>query len=206
MTMRLALVSSVLAVASGIALVRAFDDDEIARIVEVLDVDPGEVFADVGAGDGRFSVGLAKAVGDAGRIYANEVDPSDVAKIRDQVAKEKLGNVEVVTGSQRSTELPDACCHGILLRRVYHHFQDPEAMRASMRRALKDDGLLLVIDFGTKRHWSRPDGVPESREGHGIDRDLLVEEIGGAGFELVREEEWEGDDYAFLFRAVAAPD
>jgi predicted methyltransferase len=201
--MRVALACSAVTLAAGLALVEAFDDDELSRIVAVLDVDPGEAFADVGAGDGRFSVGLAKAVGESGRIYANEVDPADVNKIRDRVAKEKLANVNVVTGSQTSTELPDACCEGILLRRVYHHFQDPAAMQASMRRALKDGGLLLVIDFGTKRHWSRPEGVPSSREGHGIERDLLVEELESAGFELVKEEDWEGDDYAFLFRAVA---
>jgi ubiquinone/menaquinone biosynthesis C-methylase UbiE len=200
--MRVALVSFLLALAAGFALVEAFDDDELSRIVEVLDVDAGEAFADVGAGDGRFSVGLAKAVGDGGRIYANEVDPDDLKKIRDRMAKEKLGNVEVVNGSHDSTGLPDACCDGILLRRVYHHFQNPVAMQASMRRALREGGLLLVIDFGTHRSWSRPEGVPSSREGHGIERDLLVEELGSAGFELVREEEWEGDDYAFLFRAV----
>lgn len=201
--MRVALACSAVTLAAGLALVEAFDDDELSRIVAVLDVDPGEAFADVGAGDGRFSVGLAKAVGPTGRIYANEVDPADVRKIRDRVAQEELANVNVVTGSQTSTELPDACCEGILLRRVYHHFQNPAAMQASMRKALKDGGLLLVIDFGTKRHWSRPEGVPSSREGHGIDRDLLVQELESAGFELVKEEDWEGDDYAFLFRAVS---
>ena len=201
--MRVALACSAVTLAAGLALVEAFDDDELSRIVAVLDVDPGEAFADVGAGDGRFSVGLAKAVGPTGRIYANEVDPADVRKIRDRVAQEELANVNVVTGSQTSTELPDACCEGILLRRVYHHFQNPAAMQTSMRKALKDGGLLLVIDFGTKRHWSRPEGVPSSREGHGIDRDLLVQELESSGFELVKEEDWEGDDYAFLFRAVS---
>jgi ubiquinone/menaquinone biosynthesis C-methylase UbiE len=200
--MRVALACSALTLAAGFALVEAFDDDELSRIAAVLDVDPGEAFADVGAGDGRFSIGLAKAVGGSGRIYANEVDPDDLRKIRDRVEREKIANVVVVTGSQESTGLPDACCEGILLRRVYHHFQNPAAMQASMRRALKEGGLLLVIDFGTKRHWSRPEGVPSSRDGHGIDRDLLVEELRSAGFELLKEEEWEGDDYAFLFRAV----
>ncbi len=179
---------------------------EISRLVEILDVDPGETFADVGAGDGRYSVALARTVGESGRIYATEVDPDDLKKMEDRVGREKLGNVEVVRGTQQATGLSEACCDGILLRRVYHHFQDPAAMLASMRRALKDGGLLLIVDFGPKRSWDRPEGVPESREGHGIDKDLLVSEMELAGYGLLRDVAWEDGDYALLFRAVAVPD
>jgi ubiquinone/menaquinone biosynthesis C-methylase UbiE len=179
---------------------------EVARLVEILDVDPGESFADVGAGDGRYSMALARAVGESGRVYATEVDPGDLKKMEDRVSRENLSNVEVVRGTQEATGLPEACCEGVLLRRVYHHFQNPAAMQASMRRALKDGGLLLIIDFGTRRSWDRPDGVPASREGHGIDKDLLVSEMELAGFGLVRDVSWEDGDYALLFRAVAVPD
>ena len=182
------------------------DSKELSRLVEILDVDPGERFADVGAGDGRYSVALARAVGESGRIYATEVDPDDLTKIEERVSREKLSNVEVVRGTQEATGLSEACCDGILLRRVYHHFQNPGAMQASMRRSLKDGGLLLIIDFGTRRSWDRPEGVPESREGHGIDKDVLVSEMELAGFGLVRDLPWEDGDYALLFRAVAVPD
>jgi predicted methyltransferase len=179
---------------------------ELSRLVEILDVDPGESFADVGAGDGRYSVALARTVGESGRIYATEVDPDDLTRIEERVSREKLGNVEVVRGTQEATGLSEACCDGVLLRRVYHHFQNPAAMQASMRRSLKDGGLLLVIDFGPKRSWDRPEGVPASRDGHGIDKDLLVSEMELAGFGLVRDLAWEDGDYALLFRAVAVPD
>ena len=179
---------------------------ELSRLVDILDVDPGERFADVGAGDGRYSVALARTVGERGRIYATEVDPDDLKKMEDRVSRENLSNVEVVRGTQDATGLSEACCDGILLRRVYHHFQNPAAMQASMRRALKDGGLLLIIDFGTRRSWDRPDGVPASRDGHGIDKELLVSEMELAGFGLVRDIPWEDGDYALLFRAVAVPD
>ena len=182
------------------------DSKELSRLVDILDVDPGESFADVGAGDGRYSVALARTVGENGRIYATEVDPDDLKKMEDRVSRENLSNVEVVRGTQEATGLPEVCCDGILLRRVYHHFQNPAAMQASMRRALKDGGLLLIIDFGTRRSWDRPQGVPTSREGHGIDKDLLVSEMELAGFGLVRDLPWEDGDYALLFRAVAVPD
>jgi ubiquinone/menaquinone biosynthesis C-methylase UbiE len=176
------------------------DSKELDRLVEVLDVDPGETFADVGAGDGRYSFALARTVGERGRIYATEVDPDDVKKMEESVEREKLSNVEVVRGTQETTGLSEDCCDGILLRRVYHHFQDPAAMQASMRRALKDGGFLLIIDFGPKRSWDRPEGVPPSRDGHGIDKDLLVSEMELAGFALARDLAWEDGDYALLFR------
>jgi SAM-dependent methyltransferase len=182
------------------------DSKELSRLVEVLDVDPGESFADVGAGDGRYAVALAGVVGASGRIYATEVDPQDVKKMEELVEREKLANVEVVHGTQEDTGLDDACCEGILLRRVYHHFQNPSAMQSSMRRALKEGGLLLIIDFGTHKGWSRPEGIPGSREGHGIDKDLLVSEMKAAGFDLLQDFDWEEGDYALLFRAVAVPD
>ncbi len=182
------------------------DSKELSRLIEILNVDPGESFADVGAGDGRYSVALARTVGESGRIYATEVDPDDLKKIEERVGREKLGNIEVVRGTQEATGLSEACCDGILLRRVYHHFQDPAAMQASVRRSLKDGGLLLIVDFGPKRSWDRPEGVPASRDGHGIDKDLLVSEMELAGFGLVRDLAWEDGDYALLFRAVAVPD
>jgi ubiquinone/menaquinone biosynthesis C-methylase UbiE len=149
---------------------------------------------------------LARTVGEAGRIYATEVDPDDLKKIENRVSEEKLSNVEVVRGTQEATGLSEACCDGILLRRVYHHFQNPAAMQASMRRALKEGGLLLIIDFGTKRSWGRPEGVPASRTGHGIDKDLLVSEMEHAGFALVRDFPWEDGDYALLFHTVVVLD
>ncbi|HXV64185.1 MAG TPA: methyltransferase domain-containing protein [Vicinamibacteria bacterium] len=179
---------------------------EVERLVDALDVDPGEVFADVGAGDGRFSLALAARVGNDGRVYATEVDRDDLKEIRGRVAEDQTSNVTVIEGSQSSTGLPDICCDGILLRRVYHHFQDPDAMRESLKRALKEDGLLLIIDFGEKRHWSRPAGIPESRDGHGIAKEMLVSEMELAGFELVRDLDWPNDDYALLFRVARVPD
>jgi len=199
-----AVLSAAFTVAVAVALVQS--GDEVARLVEVLDVDPGEAFADIGAGDGRFSLALAKHVGAAGHVYATEVDPNDLKTIRDRVRDDGAENVTVVQGTQTSTGLPVACCDGILLRRVYHHFQDPAAMRASMRESLKEGGLLLIVDFGTKSSWSRPSGIPASREGHGIDKPMLLSEMEVAGFELVNEMDWTGGDYALLFRAVPVPD
>ena len=176
------------------------DRDERARVFELLDIESGDVVADVGAGDGKWSIAVAKQVGPEGRVYATEVAPDDLKKIRDRVEREGATNVSVVEGQTDSTGLPDACCDAILLRRVYHHFTDPEAMQESLRKALREDARLLVVDFDTRGRWSRPSGIPESRDGHGIAKTLLVTEMEGAGFELVSDLKWHNGDYALVFK------
>ena len=194
--------SVLLTAAFACALVQGsrVDRDELARVFELLDIESGDVVADVGAGDGKWSIAVAEQVGSEGRVYATEVDPDDLKKIRDRVEREGATNVSVVEGQTDSTGLPDACCDAILLRRVYHHFTDPEAMQESLRKALRDDARLLVVDFDTRGRWSRPSGIPESRDGHGIAKTLLVTEMKDAGFELVSDLKWHNGDYALVFR------
>ncbi len=178
------------------------DRDELARMTALLRVEPGDVVADVGAGDGKWAVALAEIVGATGRVFATEVDPNDLKKIRDRVAREKTDNVTVIEGGQRDTGLPEACCDQILLRRVYHHFEEPAPMQESLRRALRPDGLLFIVDFETRRRWQRPAGIPESRSGHGIAQSMLVSEMEAAGFELVEQTKWANGDYGLLFRVA----
>lgn len=176
------------------------DPAELSRVVESLGIHPGSVVADVGAGSGDWTLELARQVEETGRVYANEVDPDDLRRIRNRVSDEGLENVTVISGSQRSTGLPAGCCDAILLRRVYHHFTDPASMNASLWQSLRPGGRLLVIDFETRRRWNRPEGIPSSRDGHGVDKEQVLEEVLSSGFSLVRELPWERGDYALLFR------
>lgn len=172
---------------------------ETARIAEVLELRPGMTVADVGAGDGSYSVFLAEQVGGSGRVFATEVDPDLVDELRQTV--EGHSHVTVILGELDATGLPDGCCDRILLRRVYHHFLDPDAMDQSMFNALEPGGIIAVIDFLPR--GAAPEGVPENRGGHGTPIELLIEEMTRNGFELVRQvESWPGSerDYCVLFR------
>lgn len=175
---------------------------EAQRIVDVLGLTTGEGVADVGAGDGEWTEALARAVGPAGRVWATEVVEDELVKLRDRVADHHLDNVTVVAGDQEGTGLPESCCDAILLRMVYHHFQDPKAMRASLRRALRPGGRLAVIDIKPQKSWRHLEDVPE-RGGHGIAPDALVEEMKADGFEVLsRHDGWNDDKdrYCIVFR------
>ncbi len=175
---------------------RAEDDSEVTRLLTVLDLAPTLVVADVGAGEGEWTVPLAETVGE-GHVFATEVNEDDLPRIRQHVEDAGLDNVTVLLGTDTDTGLPDACCDVILLRMVYHHFTDPVAMRASLARALRPGGRIAVLDIEPQTNWRELDGVPE-RGGHGIDVDDLIREMALDGFEPVeRLEDWNADEDRF---------
>jgi len=187
------------AIAAGCAAAR--DRQESERIAELLHVRPGMKIADVGAGKGDWSEDLAERVGENGCVWATEVDEDDVEEIRERMDRAGLTQVRTVVGNAHDTGLPEACCDAILLRLVYHHFTDPEEMRASLHRALRPGGRIVVVEIAPQQSWPRLDGVPD-RGGHGIYIEDLIDDMTSAGFEVVaRQENWYEDDrYCVLFR------
>jgi len=182
----------------------ARDASEARRLVDVLVVQPGQAVADVGAGSGQFTVALAEAVGRAGRVYATEIDRGRLDDIRRAVERAGLANVTLIEATARDSGLPEACCDAILLRRVYHHFTHVRDTNATLYRALRPGGLLAVVDFGPGRNGHAPGGVPADRGGHGMPRELLIEELAASGFDVERDEpDWSGRDYLVLFRKPA---
>ena len=178
---------------------------ETRRLAELLELRPGSIVADVGAGDGRWTEALSAVVGSSGRVYSTEVEQEMVDDLEQRLQRRDIDNAAVVLGSQEHSGLPDGCCHAILLRMVYHHFEQPRAMRASLHRALLPDGLVAIVDIVPQRNWRRLDDVPE-RGGHGIRPEDLVSEMTVDGFELVsRHDSWNGDDdrYCAVFRRTS---
>ena len=178
--------------------------DEAVRIAQEMELRPGLRVADVGAGGGKWTVELAQRVGAAGHVFATEVDEDDLEDLRERVREAGLGNVTPILGDDEATGLSADCCDAILLRLVYHHFTDPEPMRASLRSALKPGGILVVIDITPQEHWRELPGVPD-RGGHGIPPSELISDMSTDGFDLVaRYDDWDYDDeedhYCVVFR------
>lgn len=161
-------------------------ESEAPRLAEVLELTPGMTVADVGAGFGAWTIVMAKWLGPAGRIYSTDIAAAQLAAIREAVVRERLDNVVVVEGSDRSTNLPEACCDAVFLRDVYHHLTQPEEINRSLAAALKPGGRLAVIDFAPEQDSKVPTGVPANRGGHGISPTLVVSEVIASGLAHVR--------------------
>lgn len=175
--------------------------EEIERTIEVLDLQEGDVVAEIGAGDGRFSLRFAEVVGDDGRVYANELDDDDVERIGRRAAEAGLDNLVGVQGAVDDTNLPEACCDAMMMRMVYHMLTDPEPMARSFYRALEPGGVLVILDGDPEPGQDNARGVPDNRAGMGIDPQIVIDELTAVGFELDRHiPDWTGADYALVFR------
>lgn len=179
---------------------------EAGRIVELLGLINGSRVADVGAGPGTYTVHLAQAVAPSGWTFATEVDPQRLPTIQAALAERIVARATVILGTQISTGLPAGCCDAILMRRVYHHITEPDALLASLRAALRPGGRVLVIDFEPRPDTPVSSGVPANRGGHGMPSALLKEEMAASGFVVLTEVgPWDGsgtarqDEYYVVF-------
>lgn len=164
--------------------------DAIAGLIEL---EPGQVVADIGAGAGLMSLELARRVGPAGQVLATEILPELIEEIRAQAAYEGLTNISPVFSDQSFSGLPPDCCDAMLLRFVYHEFTEPEVMNAEMLRALEPGGLVAVIDDA-----AAGDSLVNGRGNHTIVPETLIEEMVASGFELLRrEDKWDGRESRF---------
>ena len=176
----------------ALSLMAQSTDSEIDRLTQVLDLKPGVVVADVGAGSGELSISVAKRVAPNGTVYSTEIDPKKLDKIRQALQKAGIHNVVVIAGANDDARLPPNCCDAIFLRRVYHHLTDPVDMDRSFYRALRPGGRLAIIDFEPSQRPGEPPppGVPANRGGHGAPKPIVTRELTQAGFFSVATSDW----------------
>ncbi len=180
---------------------------EAARLWDLLGLRPGARVGDIGAGTGEVAAHMAQQLGDAGRVYAVEVDGGKLRALRRRQGKLGYNNLEVVEGSSRACNLAAGSCDSIYLRGAYHHFTDPDAMNASLFRALRPGGTLALIEFPPRLLLSlwTPKGIPDNRGGHGIRREMVIHELERAGFDPVRTiSDWPGQRYCVVMQKPIA--
>jgi ubiquinone/menaquinone biosynthesis C-methylase UbiE len=190
-------------VLAGLGLLSRANADaagEMKRLAALMQWKPGTIVADIGAGDGRYAFAAAKIVGDAGKVFATEIDEEKLAKLRSEVTKLHLTNVIVLESKEADTNLPPECCDAIFLRRVYHHLTRPAEFDAALVRSLKPAGRLAIIEFPPRSGLEPVEGVPANRGGHGIPQKIAIKELTAARLSIIRTvNDWPDGDYAVLF-------
>ncbi len=165
------------------------------RIVDALDLKPGMVVADVGTGTGVFSVLLAAKVGREGRVVAQDITPEFLAGIDRRARQEDLPQLQTLLGDERDARLPAATFDLIFTSDTYHHFEYPKAMLASLWRALKPGGRLIIIDYERIPGRSSPWVLSHVRAG----REVVVAEVTAAGFQPLRAHDFLRENYFIEF-------
>jgi ubiquinone/menaquinone biosynthesis C-methylase UbiE len=107
----------------------------------------GMTFADVGCGDGFFSILAAKKVGDKGVVYAVDIDSSAIAKLKTKAKAEGLRNIVARAGAAEDIVFCKACVDFVFYSMVLHDFTDPEIVLRNAKQMIKPSGQLLDLDW-----------------------------------------------------------
>jgi ubiquinone/menaquinone biosynthesis C-methylase UbiE len=174
-----------LAFAHPFAQSPAEDAADAAWLARALDIHEGSTVGEIGAGGGELTIALAKVVGPSGRILSNDLNTDRVKAIGAAAKNAGLDNVVPVDGRAMETNFPDGCCDAIFMRAVYHHFDDPAAMNASLLRSLKPGGRLAVQDFAPPPGAENPPGHRGEDKHHGVTAATVERELKAAGLEIV---------------------
>ena len=170
------------------------------RIFEALALRQGAAVCEMGAGNGELSLEAADRVGAQGHVYASEIG-GNVKGLEDKVAAAKRPQIQVVTGAAERTNFPDGACDAVFMRNVYHHFEAPAVMNASIAAALKPGGRLAVVDFGPPPGSEAPTPADRDQDGtHGVTAPTVTRELTAAGFDVIATET--GSGRAFMVVAT----
>ena len=147
---------------------------EAQVVMDLAAIKPGMRVADIGAGEGYYTVRLTGRVGPKGRVLAEDIDPVSIQNLGRRVERERLDNVSIITGTPENAKLPLASFDRVMMVHMYHEVREPYAFLWYLRPALKPGGQVVVVD------------VDRPTDQHGIPPRLLFCEFGALGFRLVQ--------------------
>jgi ubiquinone/menaquinone biosynthesis C-methylase UbiE len=163
------------------------------EVVKALGLRPGEVVADVGAGTGYFAARFARAVGEAGRVYAVDVSPDMVRRLNRRLRDAGLRNVFSVLAEPDDPLLPDASVDRVVIVNTWHHIEAQPRYLGLLKRALRPGGQVVHIDYHAR---DLPVGPPTGMK---IPREVVVRQMEAAGFRLAAEHSFLPYQYFLVF-------
>lgn len=165
-------------------------------VLKACEIKPGQRIADVGAGTGFYSRLLAKRTGWDGWVYSVDISPKFLQHIAKRATADGIENLTTVLGTDVSIRLPPESVDLVFVCDTYHHFESPDQSLASIYRALKPGGRLVLIDFnripGVSREWL----IGHVRAG----KEVFQSEVIDAGFEFVDEVHVDAFEENYLLR------
>jgi SAM-dependent methyltransferase len=146
---------------------------EAKVVMDLAKIHLGTTVADIGAGEGYYTVRLAERVGSKGRVLAQDIDQGAIQRLGQRVERERLDNVSIKLGAAEDPRLPASSFDRIFMVHMYHEVTEPYAFLWNLRPALRPGGQVIVVD------------VDRPTDKHGIPPQLLFCEFDALGFRLV---------------------
>ncbi|UYY57714.1 class I SAM-dependent methyltransferase [Sphingomonas sp. S2-65] len=163
---------------------------EADQVMNLAGIKRGMTVADIGAGEGYYTIRLGQRVGKDGRVVAEDIVPQVIERLGERVVRERLANVSVRLGLPADPRLPERSFDRVLMVHMYHEIESPYEFLWRLRPSLAPEGQVVVVDA------NRP------TEQHGTPPDLLQCEFAAAGYRQVSMRQMpSAGGYLAIFRA-----
>lgn len=172
------------------------EQEKPEMVVQAMEIRAGMSVADIGAGSGFFTRRLARAVGPTGKVYAEDIQPQMLDLLKKDIEKEGIKNVVTVLGTDTDAKLPARGIDRVLLVDVYHEFQKPEPMLASIRDSLAPGGTVILVEYRLEGDTASHINIQ-----HRMSVEQVLAEWNAAGFELANRIETLPSQHLFVFSA-----
>jgi ubiquinone/menaquinone biosynthesis C-methylase UbiE len=153
---------------------------DASAILFQIGLKPGDTLADLGCGDGYFSIPAARIVGDSGKIYALDISTEAISDLNASASTAGLKNIQTAVGATESTVLCHNCSDVVLLANVLHDFADPIAALNNASSMLKSGGILANLDW--KKDIGQIHGPPFARR---FDQAKAIDLLRQTGFKVM---------------------
>jgi ubiquinone/menaquinone biosynthesis C-methylase UbiE len=160
-------------------------------VLDALKLAPESTAADVGAGTGYFTVRLARRVS---AVHASDLQPEMLRMLDARLVKEKLSNVTLHRATDHDSGLPAGCCDLVIMVDVYHELSDPPGVMASVKRALRPHGRLVLVEYRGE------DPAVAIKPEHKMTLPQLEKELANLGFHFSESLEMLPDQRVVIFR------
>jgi len=151
------------------------------EMLEQLRVEPGMTVCDMGCGDGYYTVELARRVGADGKVLAVDIQPEMLQELSRRCERLEIKNVDMILGLPHDPKLPEGQVDLILMVDVYHEFSNPVEMLEAMRRSLKPNGRIALVEFRAE------DPTVPIKPEHKMTKKQILKEYKANGFKLVSQ-------------------
>jgi ubiquinone/menaquinone biosynthesis C-methylase UbiE len=163
----------------AVSLWRASPQDwhlDLEKAMDVVGVAPGMIVGEAGAGEGYFTLPMARRVGKGGEVYANDISRRALNALEEMARREGLANVHIVEGAVDDPRFPRRDLDLVVIVHAFHDFDRPVEWLVNLRKYLRPGATVAIIDMDPDRGASS----------HFWPRDRILGYASKAGYESIR--------------------